>query len=136
MFFSHPCYQWSLPQHEHNMWASLTFNSWHIHRKTCELYKVENLGLGDFSDFSRCKKSFNFLDLGYQKGIVMGILYNACLYTFNIVCTPSYSCKIVQTRLRYFSIWPCQFFASVSAKHTLNTCASMFSISTDPVTCF
>ena len=37
--------------------------------------------IGDFSDFSRCKKSFNFLDLGYQKGIVMGILYNTCVYT-------------------------------------------------------
>ena len=41
-----------------------------------------------------------------------------------------YSWKNTQTRLCYFSSWPC-FFASVCAKHTLNT-----STSTDPVTYF
>ena len=36
--------------------------------------------------------------------------------------------QTLKTRRCYFSSWPCSFFASVRAKHTLNSCASKLAL--------
>lgn len=36
--------------------------------------------------------------------------------------------QALQTRRCYFSSWPCSFFASIRAKHTLNSCASKLAL--------
>ena len=43
--------------------------------------------------------------------------------------------QTLQTRLRYFSSWPCYFFACVCAKHALTSCARKLSTSTHPGIC-
>ena len=66
----------------------------------------------------------NFLDIS-QFCAIYGNSCKSVLHSWNNV----------QTRLCYFSSWPCYFFACVCAKHALTSCARKLSTSTHPGIC-